>query len=76
MTFEELPYVYRGHAVDKGWSEDQAIAYWTQGEEYREYATGCLLRKMAHGFSQDDIYVVTTVDDLLDTMRGSRVSLS
>lgn len=76
MTYEELPYDYRSMATDRGWEDDQALAYWQQAKEYREYVIKTLLRKMAHGLAQDDIYVVTTIDDLLMPIRGERVVLT
>lgn len=76
MTYDELPYEFRNWCESKSIAEDRSVSYWGQAKEYREYLESVLLRKMAHAFSQDDIYVVTTVDDLLVPVRGERVNLT
>jgi len=37
MKYDDLPNEYRRYSATKGWEKDQAVAYWQQASEFKEF---------------------------------------
>ena len=78
MTYEDLPYKYKGYAKDKEWEEDQALAYYQQAKEFREYMElqACLDYRYYANAGQAEVRGTFIVDNFLQCLRGEGVKLS
>lgn len=77
MTYEDLPFKYKDYAEQQEWDNDQALAYWQQGQEYRAFAEKIVLdnavRFQGEDHSEMDIHAWNTCTNILMALRGKRI---
>ncbi len=79
MTYEDLPYEYKNYATTKGWEDAQALAYWQQAAEYREYLIGRITAHMSIWIcstSKKAGRMLATYNTALHNIRGFRAKVT
>lgn len=78
MTFDDLPYKYRKFSEEKEWEEDQAVAYYQQAKEFREYMEETICKEFIyHAISgREPVRPALLMDSVLGYLRGHGVNIS